>query len=82
MWKLMEKRRRHEECGIDRCEVLVGRKCDVAAWKGRTREVTGGMMGADHCMHGIHPRLVAMAAPIIVFSVLVNVGLGMGMYLK
>lgn len=78
----MEKRRRHEECGVDRCEVLVGRKCDVAASNGRTRGFIGGMMHSDQCMHGIDPRLVAMAALIILISFLVNVGLGLGMYLK
>ncbi|KAI4196793.1 MAG: hypothetical protein LQ348_002236 [Seirophora lacunosa] len=82
VWRLMEKRRRHEECGIDRCEVLVGRKCDVAASKGRTGGLIGGMMHSDQCMHGIDPRLVAMAALIILISFLVNVGLGLGMDLK
>ena len=71
----MERRRRHEECRPDVCKVVVGRRCDAGKAK-RT-----GRAKFD-CMQGIDPKLMMLAALIVVFSFLVNVAIGMKMYQK
>lgn len=75
----MERRRRHEECRAEGCEVVVGRNCGVVAWKGRKGATDAGMRRFDHCMRGIDPRLVVMAVLIVAFSFLASVGLGVRM---
>lgn len=82
MRRVMERRRRHEECGAEGCEVVVGTRCEVSARKGRTKSVVGGLRRFDQCMAGIETRLLMLAGLIVVFSFLVNVGLGMRLYEK
>ena len=77
----MERRRRHEECVPDECEVIVGTKCHVALVKER-KKGAGVRQRFEYCMEGIDPRLMMLAVLIVAFSFLVNVTLGMRMYQK
>lgn len=77
----MERRRRHEECGAQGCEVVVGRKCEVSEWKARRAGRMGMRRGRFECMGIlIDPRLVYLAVLMVVFSSLVNVFVGMRIY--
>ncbi|KAL8779790.1 MAG: hypothetical protein Q9213_006775 [Squamulea squamosa] len=77
---LMERRRRHEECGAGGCEVVVGRTCH--AREGRMRRV-GMRRGKFECMGIlIDPRLVYLAVLMVVFSSLVNIFIGIRIYQK
>lgn len=78
--RLMERRRRHEECGPDRCEVVLGRKCDTAGRRATRRGVVTGIKRFDRRMEGFDPRLVLLAVLILIFSFLVNVGLSLSLY--
>ncbi|KAI4109571.1 MAG: hypothetical protein LQ339_001684 [Xanthoria mediterranea] len=75
---LMERRRRHQECGTRGCEVVVGRECDVSERKARRM---GMPRGRFECMGIlIDPRLVYLAVLMVCFSTLVNVFVGMRIY--
>lgn len=75
--RLMERRRRHEECGPKGCEVVIGRNCSVADGKGRNTATVGVRKWVEGSFEGVDPRLIMLAIFIVVFSFLVNVGLGM-----
>lgn len=79
--RLMEKRRRHEECGPKGCEVVVGRECSVADRRGR-RSGAGMQHRFGYSVESMDPNLVMLAVLIVGFSFLVHVGLGMRMYQK
>ena len=81
---LMERRRRHSECGSRGCEVVVGMECEVSERRARKLGRMGMGMGMGkrrgrfECMEIlIDPRLVYLAVLMVLFSFLVNVFVGM-----
>lgn len=77
----MEKRRKHEECGLQGCEVVLGRICEASEAKRGKMGIVGRSRGRFECMGlVIDPRLLILAVLIFVFSVLVNVFVGARVY--
>lgn len=80
--RLMEKRRRHEECVPKECEVVVGRKCSIAEGKRKNTATIAMRNRFESSWEDVDPRLIMLAVSVIVFSFLVNVGLGMRIHEK